>query len=63
MLDKDLDGSGEVSDEHTENLLIDLYLLADRLADPITANLAIDNLINVIEVYNQYYSVALVQRV
>jgi hypothetical protein len=63
MLDKDLDGSGEVSDEHTENLLIDLYLLADRLVDPITANLAIDNLINVIEVYNQYYSVALVQRV
>lgn len=41
-------------DERVEKFLIDLYLLANRLIDPITANLAIDELIVVIEKRNRY---------
>jgi hypothetical protein len=37
-----------------ETFLIDLYLLADKLIDPTTANLAIDKLIDVIGERNKY---------
>jgi hypothetical protein len=38
--------------EFRDKFLVDLYLLADKLLDPITANMAIDKLIRVSEASN-----------
>jgi hypothetical protein len=39
------DGKGNILDHETLDFLIDLYILADKLLDPITANILIDELI------------------
>jgi hypothetical protein len=46
--------------EDVEKFLIELYLLADKLIDSVSANLAIDELISVIEMRSGYLSAALV---
>jgi hypothetical protein len=47
--------------EPVEKFLIDLYLLADKLIDPITANLAMDELIRVIEKRDDHLSDKLIR--
>lgn len=44
-----------------ERYLIDVYLLADKLIDPISANLAMDELIAVIETRCEYLGAALIR--
>jgi hypothetical protein len=44
-----------------ETFLIDLYLLADKLIDPTTANLAIDKLVDFIEERETYLSARLIR--
>lgn len=72
MEDVKMDGDGAAPDaeksdaetigsiEDVEKFLIELYLLADKLIDPVSANLAIDELISVIEMRSGYLSAALV---
>jgi len=47
--------------EPVEKFLIDLYLLADKLIDPTTANLAIEKLIVLVEDRGMYLSKALIE--
>ena len=49
--------------EYPDKFLVDLYLLADKLMDPATANMAIDKLISVCEVRDSYPSPALISYV
>jgi hypothetical protein len=46
-----------------EKFLVDLYLLADKLIDPNSANMAIDALIDVIEERSEYLGAALIHLV
>jgi hypothetical protein len=59
----DEDDVGGLDDVPAEKLLINLYLLADMLIDPITANLVIDKLISVMAIRNEYFCPALVRLV
>jgi hypothetical protein len=59
--DETTDYGSEFKNEPAEKLLIDIYLLADRMMDPITANLVIDKLIDIVELRSQYFSVELAQ--
>jgi hypothetical protein len=65
------DGSEESDDyvwkfadnEYQDKLLVDLYVLADKLMDPVTANMAIDKLIRMTEARHDYPSPNLVSYV
>lgn len=46
-----------------EKFLIDLYLLADKLIDPISANLVIDRLISLFEKQDEYLTKGIVEHV
>lgn len=57
-------GISQIEDrESRETFLVDLYLLADKLMDPITANMAIDKLKRMTEVLDLYPSTTLVKHV
>jgi hypothetical protein len=49
-----------IEDKPVEKFLVDLYLLADKLIDPVSANLAIDELVNVLETRGEYLGAALI---
>lgn len=51
------------SDEPVEMFLVDLYLLATLLLDPITANMAADELVGVADKRREYHSAVLVHHV
>jgi hypothetical protein len=67
----DGDGSEESDDtvwevgevEYPRKFLVDLYLLADKVMDPVTANMVIDKLISVCEAQDSYPSPELIRYV